>query len=109
MRVKIKNLLLWQWNSDMVKREYWSAEVTFTAEAEEIILELMEKWNRHGYLRCRCIPPISVNRSLSDLEECLTPEAIAQFRSGKMMVWNGFHRIHAAIRLGKKTIKARIY
>jgi hypothetical protein len=105
MRIKIKNLLFWQWDNDMT---VYKSDNRYFIEDEEEILELMDKWKRHGYSKCRCIPPISVNRNLNGLEDCLTPEAIEQFRSGKMMVWNGFHRIHAAIRLGKKTIRAEI-
>jgi hypothetical protein len=105
MKVKISDLLLWQWDTTMT---IYNDGVEFTKDDERIVQELVAKWKVHGYFKCRCIPPIAINRSISDLNDCLTPKAIAQFKSGKWMVWNGFHRIHAAIRLGKKTIRAEI-
>ncbi|HYT46553.1 MAG TPA: hypothetical protein VEP90_29770 [Methylomirabilota bacterium] len=105
MIVKIKDLLLWQWDKEMTV--YWDEEeLSYGIEDEKIVLELMTVWRKHGYRKCRCIPGISINRTEDDF---LSPKAIKQMKEGKWMVWNGFHRIHAAIRLGKKTIRAEIY
>ncbi|SRR5713101_1714438 len=106
MIVKISDLLLWQWDITMT---VYNEDIEFKDDDEKVVQELMAKWKRHGYRKCRCIPPIEINRSIDDLEGCLTPKAVEQFKSGKWMVWNGFHRIHAAIRLGKKTMKAKLY
>jgi len=106
MRVKISDLLLWQWKPTMTK--YFESSLYFTIEDDEKIRSIMSVWKYHGYLRCRCIPPIKINHS--NVEDfLLSDKAMKQFKTGKWMVWDGFHRIYAARRLGYKTIKAEFY
>ena len=47
MRVKISDLLFWQWDKEMTV--YWDEEeLSYGIEDEETILELMAVWRKHG-------------------------------------------------------------
>jgi hypothetical protein len=110
-RVKISDLILWQWRPSLNGRDFNVARYDWNDERQ--VRAIMAKWREHGS-SCRCIPPIRIMSSDVENDELGSPDflskkAFKQYTAGKFMVWDGFHRIYAARRLGYKTIRAEVY
>src|SRR6266566_452160 len=101
MRVRIRDLLLWQWKPSMVlDSKWWSSEngMLYSWEDEVLVRE---------YMGClKNVPPIRINHDYNDF--AWSEKAQRQIEKGKWMVQDGFHRIYAARRLGYKTIRAEV-
>lgn len=98
MRVRIRDLILWQWRPSLLKKDYQYC--VYEWKDEIIIRDLIESIKQDGLLT-----PISVSRS-EEYRDWLSAKGVKQWESGKLFVDNGFHRIYAFRRLGRKTIEA---
>ncbi len=102
MRVKISDLVLWQWRPSLMNTSNMIEH--YDGEDEKTVRWFMRAY-RHGN-----VPPISIKKWDKEVDDFpLSPKALKMLESGKWMVWDGFHRIYAARRLGYKTIKAEFY
>ncbi len=84
--------------------EYFGKEDWYNGGDEKSVRQLMEILRKKGL---RGLKPIRITQSLDDFP--LSAKGVQEFKAGKWMVWDGFHRIYAARRMGYKTIRAEVY
>jgi hypothetical protein len=106
MKIKISDLLLWQWRPSMVKDSGWwrydrgdGDGMLYSWKDELLIRKYMKGFED--------LPPIRIDRDYTCFQ--WSEKAKKQIAKGKWMVQDGFHRIYAARRLGRKEIEAVVF
>ncbi len=97
MRVKISELILWQWKTSVFKPVNDGEPWGYNPHDEEIVRDLMRiirKKGMHG------LPPIVIRK-------CAPFAGTFNIKRGQTwFVHDGFHRVYALERLGYKTVIA---